>query len=165
MKNLKPQFSQECGLQEGCLLEVNYAMSLEDHFKILLENKVLLSSHYREATLMLPDKKWDKRVDRIFSLVHFPADRVSVKSIVRAIHSVGWEPADYHEISAFVMGYPDLLQIAAPITALGSLFKVKNKTNYALFFRTRKLGFRHATDLIANSYYLVVKNEAVWPIL
>ena len=148
------------------LIDVDYSASFQEQLEEAVSQKdFFLPGHYEEISVMRPERKKNLKAQRIFALVRFPDFHAPATGIAKRIRSLGWEPADCHECVSFLAHCPDLLDIYATIACLGSMFRVKGRANYLLHLKRGRLDYRHVTDLVINAYYIVVKNEAIHPIL
>lgn len=106
----------------------------------------------------------DDESERIIALAYL-SDEDDPK---QKIESFGWMVADYNETLSFISTYKQL-GLNVPIISLGSVFKDDlSPDNYYLIINSDgnrvEVGFKQINKMPSGAY-LVVKNEAIHPII
>lgn len=106
----------------------------------------------------------DDESERIIALAYL-SDEDDPK---QKIESFGWMVADYNETLSFISTYKQL-GLNVPIISLGSVFKDDlSPDNYYLIINSDgnrvEVGFKQINKM-PSGVYLVVKNEAIHPII
>ena len=133
-----------------------------------------LVSASREATVdrrlinLIPENDRfcnDDESERIIALAYLSGEADPKQKI----ESFGWMVADYNETVSFISTYKQL-GLSVPIISLGSVLKDDLRSHdYYLIISSDgdkvEVGFKQITKVPSGFAHLIVKNEAIYPII
>ena len=150
--------------------EVDYSYSLNQHIMSLEWGGAVKADHDLRISNLVGGSVENWKVERSFGLV-LMSKLCSAETIRRKISQLGWCLVDYHEAFAFG-GIYQAHDLEIPVVALDVLFQIPTFGNHSLVFNYNyemegiNLDLKQLrADVPTKYFHLVVKNEAIYPIM